>query len=202
MTAQGNFSSTYNTMWERSMTQNLYNIRLLWGESVYFFHFHFFRSTSSSLFFFYSFSSRCVCVSFQSNKYSICIDNPLKIDRSVIFVHTHTNYIYLWLSFTPGTPPKRNHFTRVVWHLTYSGFFYMTSHFFVRSLYLSHWMWSFLFLSEYYENLYYPQYECNVPLLEQAAITATSSLRERGPENARLNGKNMNNWIRTNGIES
>lgn len=44
---------------------------------------------------------------------------------------------------------------------------------------------------EYYENAYYPQYECNIPLLDQAAITATSSLRERGPENARLNGKNI-----------
>lgn len=43
--------------------------------------------------------------------------------------------------------------------------------------------------AEYYENVYYPQYECNIPLLDQAAISATSSLRERGPENARLNGK-------------
>lgn len=49
-------------------------------------------------------------------------------------------------------------------------------------------MFPFLFL-EYYENAYYPQYECNVPLLDQAALSATSSLRERGPENARLNGK-------------
>lgn len=31
--------------------------------------------------------------------------------------------------------------------------------------------------------------ECNEPLLEGAALTATSSLNERGPENARLNGE-------------
>lgn len=43
--------------------------------------------------------------------------------------------------------------------------------------------------SEYYENAYYPTYDCNIPLLEQAVISATSSLHERGPENARLNGK-------------
>lgn len=49
----------------------------------------------------------------------------------------------------------------------------------------------FSHFTEYYENAYYPQYECNIPLLEQAAITATSSLRERGPENARLNGKKI-----------
>lgn len=64
--------------------------------------------------------------------------------------------------------------------------------FFIHVIYA---VWScsfpFRFISEYYENLYYPQYECNIPLLDQAAITATSSLRERGPENARLNGKNF-----------
>lgn len=31
-------------------------------------------------------------------------------------------------------------------------------------------------------------YECNEPLLEKAQLSATSSLRERGPENARLDG--------------
>lgn len=44
----------------------------------------------------------------------------------------------------------------------------------------------------YFEDsdLYYRrEYECGVPLLHQAVLTATSSLRERGPENARLNGK-------------
>lgn len=51
---------------------------------------------------------------------------------------------------------------------------------------------------EYYENVYYPQYECNIPLLEQAAISATSSLRERGPENARLNGKYILHAIQPN----
>lgn len=44
-------------------------------------------------------------------------------------------------------------------------------------------------LSEYYENSYYSQYECNMPLLDGAVLSATSALRERGPENARLNGK-------------
>ncbi|KAJ6647207.1 Neurexin-4 [Pseudolycoriella hygida] len=42
-------------------------------------------------------------------------------------------------------------------------------------------------VSDYYESTYYSQYECNVPLLDRAVISATSSLRERGPENARLN---------------
>ncbi|XP_044727167.1 neurexin-4 isoform X2 [Chrysoperla carnea] len=36
---------------------------------------------------------------------------------------------------------------------------------------------------------YYSEYECNTPLVEHAAITATSSMQERGPENARLNGE-------------
>lgn len=47
----------------------------------------------------------------------------------------------------------------------------------------------FIFFAEYYESSYYSQYECNVPLLDRAVISATSALRERGPENARLNGK-------------
>ncbi|XP_037041687.1 neurexin-4 isoform X2 [Bradysia coprophila] len=46
--------------------------------------------------------------------------------------------------------------------------------------------------AEYYDSSYYSQYECNVPLLDRAAITATSALRERGAENARLNG--MTAW--------
>ncbi|XP_046819810.1 neurexin-4 isoform X2 [Vespa crabro] len=33
-------------------------------------------------------------------------------------------------------------------------------------------------------------YECNVPLLDRAHLTATTSLPERGPNNARLNGGN------------
>lgn len=33
--------------------------------------------------------------------------------------------------------------------------------------------------------------ECNLPLLEGAVLSATSSLDERGPENARLNGESM-----------
>lgn len=41
---------------------------------------------------------------FQSNKYSICIDNPLKFDRSLILVHAYGWYFVL--SFTPGIPPK------------------------------------------------------------------------------------------------
>lgn len=36
---------------------------------------------------------------------------------------------------------------------------------------------------------YYDYYECNTPLLEHAHLTATSSMHERGPENAVLNGK-------------
>lgn len=50
-------------------------------------------------------------------------------------------------------------------------------------------------LLEYYEEGYYPTYDCNVPLLETAAITATSSLRERGPNNARLNGKDYSFYL-------
>lgn len=34
---------------------------------------------------------------------------------------------------------------------------------------------------------YFPDYDCNLPLLEKAVLTATSSLRDRGPQNARLN---------------
>lgn len=33
--------------------------------------------------------------------------------------------------------------------------------------------------------------ECNIPLLDRAQLTATTSLPERGPQNARLNGKKM-----------
>lgn len=44
-------------------------------------------------------------------------------------------------------------------------------------------------LADYYETEYYSEYDCNLPLLEHAVLSATSSLRERGPENARLNGK-------------
>uniref|UniRef100_A0A6B2EGY6 Putative neurexin iv n=1 Tax=Phlebotomus kandelakii TaxID=1109342 RepID=A0A6B2EGY6_9DIPT len=40
--------------------------------------------------------------------------------------------------------------------------------------------------AEYYENDYYSEYECNMPLLEFAVLSATSALRERGPNNARL----------------
>uniref|UniRef100_A0A1B0CD56 Putative secreted protein n=1 Tax=Lutzomyia longipalpis TaxID=7200 RepID=A0A1B0CD56_LUTLO len=43
--------------------------------------------------------------------------------------------------------------------------------------------------AEYYENDYYSEYECNWPLLEHAVLSATSALRERGPNNARLDGK-------------
>lgn len=44
-------------------------------------------------------------------------------------------------------------------------------------------------LSDYYENTYYTEYECNFPMLDHAELTATTSLRERGAKNARLNGK-------------
>lgn len=36
---------------------------------------------------------------------------------------------------------------------------------------------------------YYFDYECNEPLIANAKLTATSSLRDRGPENAKLYGK-------------
>lgn len=45
---------------------------------------------------------------------------------------------------------------------------------------------------------YYDSYECNEPLVEGAKLTATSSLRERGPDNAKLYGKtrkNLANWL-------
>lgn len=38
----------------------------------------------------------------------------------------------------------------------------------------------FVFFSDYYE--------CNDPLLDRAQLSATSSLPDRGPENARLDG--------------
>lgn len=31
--------------------------------------------------------------------------------------------------------------------------------------------------------------ECEIPLLDRAQLTATTSLSERGPKNARLNGE-------------
>ncbi|VVC93590.1 unnamed protein product [Leptidea sinapis] len=37
---------------------------------------------------------------------------------------------------------------------------------------------------------YYYDYECNEPLIESAKLSATSSLRERGPDNAKLYGVN------------
>lgn len=95
MTAQGNFSSTYNTMWERSMTQNLYNIRLLWGESVYFFHFHFFRSTSSSLFFFLIHSVLGVCA-FPSNPINILFASIILLKLiAQLFLCTLTQITYI-----------------------------------------------------------------------------------------------------------
>uniref|UniRef100_A0A182XZ17 L-aminoadipate-semialdehyde dehydrogenase-phosphopantetheinyl transferase n=1 Tax=Anopheles stephensi TaxID=30069 RepID=A0A182XZ17_ANOST len=42
---------------------------------------------------------------------------------------------------------------------------------------------------KYYQKESYSEYDCNEPLLEHAVLSATSQLRERGPENARLNGK-------------
>lgn len=36
---------------------------------------------------------------------------------------------------------------------------------------------------------YYYDYECNEPLVANAKLTATSSLRDRGPENAKLYGE-------------
>lgn len=44
-------------------------------------------------------------------------------------------------------------------------------------------------LADYYDTPYYTEYECSFPLLDHAVLTATSALRERGPQNARLNGK-------------
>lgn len=35
---------------------------------------------------------------------------------------------------------------------------------------------------------YYYEYECNEPLVAKAKLTATSSLRDRGPDNAMLYG--------------
>lgn len=35
---------------------------------------------------------------------------------------------------------------------------------------------------------YYYDYECNEPLVANSKLTATSSLRDRGPENAKLYG--------------
>lgn len=36
---------------------------------------------------------------------------------------------------------------------------------------------------------YYYDYECNEPLVANSKLSATSSLRDRGPENAKLYGK-------------
>lgn len=38
---------------------------------------------------------------------------------------------------------------------------------------------------------YYYDYECNEPLVAYSKLTATSSLRDRGPENAKLYGKRI-----------
>ncbi|XP_055611113.1 neurexin-4 isoform X3 [Uranotaenia lowii] len=43
--------------------------------------------------------------------------------------------------------------------------------------------------AEYYQKDSYSEYNCNEPLLEYAKLTATSQLRERGPENAHLNAR-------------
>lgn len=43
------------------------------------------------------------------------------------------------------------------------------------------------FLSDY--SRYYADYECNTPLLEKAVLKATSSMQDRGPENARLDSE-------------
>lgn len=47
----------------------------------------------------------------------------------------------------------------------------------------------------------YTYYECNQPLLTNAKLTATSSLRERGPDKAQLNSKycemHQNNGFQT-----
>lgn len=42
---------------------------------------------------------------------------------------------------------------------------------------------------------YYFDYECNEPLVANAKLTATSSLRERGPDNAKLYGKFIQNLV-------
>lgn len=46
--------------------------------------------------------------------------------------------------------------------------------------------WNFNFLDIDYDD---DDLECNLPLLEGAVLSATTSLNERGPENARLNGE-------------
>lgn len=51
-------------------------------------------------------------------------------------------------------------------------------------------IWKNLFLVYDYDD---DDLECNLPLLEGAQITATSSLPERGPNNARLNGEYYKN---------
>lgn len=38
---------------------------------------------------------------------------------------------------------------------------------------------------------YYYDYECNEPLVANAKLSATSSLRDRGPDNAKLYGKDI-----------
>lgn len=196
--------------------------------------------SSDFFFFFFFFIVPAIqfrfCLFPQSNKYSICIDNPLfekKKNWSFGYFCAHTHRVHevehshnciavFLLSFTPGTPPKELNsfhtnclpYTSDV-HINIPCFFliFIASfchrcrrrhcylvYFVFYSCDLSRFLYFYLFLSlfsfvEYYENLYYPQYECNIPLLDQAAITATSSLRERGPENARLNGKNLNEYF-------
>jgi hypothetical protein len=41
--------------------------------------------------------------------------------------------------------------------------------------------------------------ECNLPLLDGAVLSATSSLNERGPENARLNGESSSYHVLLSG---
>lgn len=114
--------------------------------------------------------------------------NRLPFSTDMHIIHTHFLAFFPWHLFATlllslsSSPP---------WSLLLSSPLLLGLYFFIHLIYS---VWSCFILLEYYENLYYPQYECNVPLLDQAAITATSSLRERGPENARLNGKNFE-WI-------
>lgn len=58
----------------------------------------------------------------------------------------------------------------------------------IHSLFDRYWHGVFVksILSEYYAR--YVNYECNTPLIDRAVLSATSSMNERGPENAILEG--------------
>jgi hypothetical protein len=89
--------------------------------------------------------------------------------------------IFLWLTEIPN---QLRDFLPIVWGIhIFSNIkkYYRSSKRIIKNI--------FLWFSEYYFDYDDDDIECNLPLLDSADISATSFLNERGPKNARLNGK-------------